>query len=148
VLGRALYASPAYVERHGLPSHPADLHRHRLITNTAAPHLNRWPFVIDGQPVTLAADGFWRTNDTGLAASMVLQGLGIGRLGTVAARPLLRAGQLLPVLAEFVDPHPVPIYAVTASTRQRLPKIRACIDHWVAWFGDEDVVASATLDPP
>ena len=136
-LGRALYAAPAYAERHGLPDHPNELHRHRLVTNTAATNLNHWPFVVDGEPLTLVADGFWRTNDTGLAANMVVQGLGIGRLGMVAARPLLREGRLVPVLAGFVDPQPVPIYAVTASTRQRLPKIRACLDYWAAWFGDE-----------
>jgi DNA-binding transcriptional LysR family regulator len=134
-LGRALYASPAYVAREGLPSHPGDLHRHCLVANTAAPQLNHWPFVIDGEAVRLVADGFWRTNDTGLAANMVLQGLGIGRLATVAAMPLVCEGRLVPVLADFVDLQPVPIYAVTATARQRLPKIRACIEHWAAWLG-------------
>lgn len=133
-LGRALYASPAYAARHGLPAQLSELHRHRLVANTAAPQLNHWPFVIDGQPVKLVAEGFWRTNDTGLAANMVLQGLGIGRLSTVAAAPLVREQRLVPVLPEVVDPQPVPIYAVTASTRQRLPKLRACVDYWAEWI--------------
>ena len=29
----------------------------------------------------------------------------------------------------------VPIYAVAASARQRLPKIGACIDYWAEWIG-------------
>jgi hypothetical protein len=29
----------------------------------------------------------------------------------------------------------VPVYAVTAGTRQRLPKIKACLDYWGEWFG-------------
>jgi hypothetical protein len=41
----------------------------------------------------------------------------------------------VPVLAEFVDLQPAPIHAVTAGARQRLPKIKACIDHWQAWMG-------------
>ncbi|MFZ5549530.1 MAG: LysR family transcriptional regulator [Pseudomonadota bacterium] len=134
-LGRALYASPAYAERVGLPGHPDELHHHRLIANTAATQLNHWPFFIDGQPVKRVTEGFWRTNDTGLAASMVLQGLGIGRLATVAAEPLVQQRRLVPVLAAFVDRQPVPIYAVMASARQRLPKIRACIDYWAEWVG-------------
>lgn len=133
-LGRALYAAPAYAERSGLPQHPDELHRHRLISNTAAPHLNRWPFVIDSEPCLRAISGYWRTNDTGLAANMVLQGLGIGRLATLAAAPLVQQGLLLPVLPSFVDRQPVPLYAVTASARQRLPKIRACIDFWADWI--------------
>jgi hypothetical protein len=43
----------------------------------------------------------------------------------------------VPVLAAFVDLQPTPIYAVTASTRQRLPKIKACIDYWAEWFAGQ-----------
>jgi DNA-binding transcriptional LysR family regulator len=134
-LGRALYAAPAYLEQAGTPAHPDDLHRHRLVANSAATHLNHWPFIVDGEPLALPVDGFWRTNDTGLAANMVLQGLGIGRLATVAAEPLVRAGRLVAVLPDHIDRQTVPIFAVTAGTRQRLPKIKACIDWWAEWFG-------------
>jgi DNA-binding transcriptional LysR family regulator len=134
-LGRGLYAAPAYAAAMGLPQHPSELSRHRLVSNTAVPQLNHWPFVIDGRAVTIVAEGDWRTNDTGMAANLVVQGLGIGRLGTLAADPLVREGRLVPVLAGFVDVQRVPIYAVTASARQRLPKIRACIDYWAEWIG-------------
>ena len=133
-LCRALYATPGYIADNGEPAHPRELHGHRLITNSSAVQLNHWPFVIDGESLTVATDGHWRCSDTGVAANMVLQGLGIGRLATLVAQPLVRQGQLVPVLAAWIDPQPVPIYAVTASARQRLPKIKACIDHWVAWF--------------
>jgi len=133
-LWRALYAAPAYAERAGLPERPSDLQGHRLITHSEAPHLNHWPFVVDGQPISFSADGDWSTNNTGMAADMVLQGLGIGRLATLAAEPLVQQGRLEPVLAEWVDRQPVPLYAVTASARQRLPKIRACIDLWGDWL--------------
>ncbi len=133
-LGRALYAAPAYAAQRGLPTHPEQLGAHRLIANSAVSHLNHWPFVVDGRRTTVSVEGHWRTNDTGLAASMVLQGLGIGRLVTVAAEPLVRQGRLVAVLGTFVDHQPVPIYAVMASARQRLPKIKACIDHWAAWL--------------
>jgi DNA-binding transcriptional LysR family regulator len=133
-LERALFAAPAYLEQAGTPAHPDDLGHHRLIANSAVAHLNHWHFTIDGRTVEIAVEGFWRTNDTGVAANMVLQGLGIGRLATVAAKPLVRAGRLVPVLPQHVDPQSVPIYAVTAGTRQRLPKIKACIDWWAEWF--------------
>jgi DNA-binding transcriptional LysR family regulator len=120
--------------RAGLPTHPDQLGAHRLITNSAAPHLNHWPFVVDGRAVTVTVDGDWRSNDTGVAASMVLQGLGIGRLGTVPAEPMVRQGRLVRVLDAFVEHEPVPIYAVMAGTRQRLPKIKACVDHWAGWI--------------
>ena len=135
-LGRALYASPDYAARYGLPEHPDELVRHRLVVNSAATQLNAWPFVIDGKAVTREAEGHWRTNDTGLAANMVLQGLGIGRLATIAAEPLLRQGRLVPVLPGHVDVQEAPIFAVVAAARQRLPKIGACIDYWAAWIAE------------
>ena len=49
----------------------------------------------------------------------------------------IHAGRLVRVLAEFADPQAVPIYAVTASARQRLPKIRACIDFWAGWIASD-----------
>jgi len=134
-LGRALYAAPEYLAGAGAPAHPDELQQHRLITNSAATQLNHWPFVVDGHPLELVADGHWRSNDTGVTANMVLQGLGIGRLATIVAEPMARQGRLVPVLPAFVDIQPVPIYAVIAGARQRLPKIKACIDHWAEWFG-------------
>lgn len=133
-LGRALYASPAYVRAHGLPARPEDLARHALITNSGVPALNEWPFTVDGAPWTRPAQGRWRANDTNMVATMVLQGLGIARLATLVGDTLEAQGLLVRVLPEFVDLKPVPVYAVTAGARQRLPKIRACLDYWAEWF--------------
>jgi DNA-binding transcriptional LysR family regulator len=145
-LGRALYAAPAYVAQAGLPAHPDELQAHRLIANSAATQLNQWPFVVDGRPLAITIEGFWRSSDTGVVAGMVLQGLGIGRLSTLVAEPLVAQGRLLRVLGAFEAQQNVPIYAVTASTRQRLPKIRACVDYWADWIGEDG--ASAASPPP
>ena len=139
-LGRALYATPEYLAHAGTPAEPAALHQHRLITNSAAHHLNHWPFVADGKVFTVLADGQWSANDTGLVASMVLQGLGIGRLATLVALPLVQQGRLVPVLPAWVDRQDFPVFAITASARHRLPKIRACIDHWAAWLGQDTII--------
>ncbi|RZJ57721.1 MAG: LysR family transcriptional regulator [Acidovorax sp.] len=137
-LARRLYATPGYLMAHGTPQHPDDLHQHRLITNTAVAMLNRWPFVVEGQPRVVAAEGHWRSGSTGITARMALQGLGIARLATVVAEPLVRQGLLAPVLAAWVDPQPSPIHAVTLTRRHRLPKIQACIDHWARWFTQQE----------
>ena len=134
-LGRALYATPGYLATAGTPTHPDDLRQHKLITNSAVSQLNHWHFVVNGQNLTVLAEGHWRANDTGLTAGLVLEGLGIGRLASIAALPLVQQNLLVPVLPDFADPQPVPLFAVTASTRQRLPKIKACLDYWAEWFG-------------
>ncbi|MEO8153968.1 MAG: LysR substrate-binding domain-containing protein [Rhizobacter sp.] len=140
-LDRALYAAPSYLAGAGTPNHPDDLRHHRLVTNSAATQLNAWPFVVDGEPLTIAAQGHWRANDTGLAANMVVQGLGIGRLATVAAEPLVHQKRLVPVLSSFIDPQPTAVYAVMASARLRLPKIKACLDYWAEWFALTDTAS-------
>jgi DNA-binding transcriptional LysR family regulator len=97
--------------------------------------LNQWPFVVKGKATVFVAEGHWRTNDTNMAAAMVLQGLGIGRLATLVGDVLVQRELLVPVLEKFIDPQPVAVYAVTPGGRHRLPKIKACIDYWAEWFG-------------
>ncbi|HVZ46178.1 MAG TPA: LysR family transcriptional regulator [Ramlibacter sp.] len=133
-LGRGLFASPEYVARHGLPTDVEGLRRHTLVINSAVPMLNQWPFVVQGERVVFEAEGPLRSNDTNMTATMVLQGLGIGRLATLASDMLVRERRLVAVLPKLVDLNPVPVHAVTASGRHRLPKIRACIDFWAGWF--------------
>ncbi|MDB5955022.1 LysR family transcriptional regulator [Ramlibacter sp.] len=133
-LGRALYAAPAYGQAHGLPAQPDELAQHRLVTTTAVPLLNAWPFRHEGATTLFPASGHWRANDSGMLATMVLQGLGIGRLSTLVGEPLVHAGELVRVLQDHVDVQTVPVFAVTAGTRHRLPKIKACVDYWAEWF--------------
>jgi DNA-binding transcriptional LysR family regulator len=133
-LGRGLYASPAYAARAGLPTSIEDLREHALVTNSALAVHNEWPFLVDGQARAFHAEGRWRANDTSMAATLVLQGLGIGRLTTLVADRLVRQQQLVPVLPTLVDLRPVAVHAVTAAGRHRLPKIRACVDYWAEWF--------------
>lgn len=134
-LGRSLYASPAYARTRGLPRRPDELHSHARITNSAVPALNQWPFQGPDGATLHTAEGAFASNDTNMAATMVLQGLGIGRLATLVGDELVREGRLVPVLADWVDPQPVPVYAVTIGGRHRLPRVRACIDYWADWFG-------------
>ena len=143
-LARALYATPGYLQAHGMPRHPDDLRQHQLITNSAVTFLNHWPFQIDGQPHVLVAEGHWRSASTAITARLALQGLGIARLATLVAEPLVRQGLLVPVLANCVDLQPSPIHAITLTRRHRLPKVQACIDHWAEWFTRADHAASTT----
>ncbi|MBC7602886.1 MAG: LysR family transcriptional regulator [Ramlibacter sp.] len=143
-LGRALYAAPSYLAKAGAPKKIDDLREHVLITNSQIAFLNDWPFIVKGQPVVFTADGHWRTNDTNMVATMVVQGAGIGRLATLVGDVLVRRKLVVPVLEKLVDPGPVPVYAVTLSSRHRLPKIKACIDYWAQWLATSNLTATRT----
>ena len=133
-LGRALYAAPSYLAKAGTPRQVEDLKGHTLITNSQLAFLNQWPFIVKDKAIVFEADGHWRTNETNMVATMVLEGAGIGRLATLVGDVLVKKKLLVPVLEKFVDPGPVPVYAVTLSSRHRLPKIKACIDYWADWL--------------
>jgi DNA-binding transcriptional LysR family regulator len=147
VLTRSLYASPAYVQRHGLPRQPDDLVRHKLI-GTTAPALNRWAWREAGKAgAELVVQGDTRTDNTAVVLALAQHGVGIARIVDLAAQPLVRAGALVRVLpAHFATP-PVPMVAVMLQERHRLPKIRACIDHWAQWMAQLDAPARPRRAP-
>lgn len=132
--GRRLYASPAYLKKHGKPKHPDELAKHRIITTSTAPRLNDWPFVLDGKTVVRPMHGHLRASSTAITQEMALAGLGICRVHDLIAAPLVRRGELIEVLAKFTDQQVVPVYAMMLPERHRLPKIRACVDFWAEWL--------------
>jgi DNA-binding transcriptional LysR family regulator len=133
-LTRALYAAPAYVQKHGLPRTPEDLMRHRLIGNTTSAALNRWAYRDGKADGVFIVQGHTRTDNTAVVVALAQQGVGIARIVDLVAQPLVKIGALVPVLpAQFVTA-PVTMYAVMLQERHRLPKIRACIEHWVQWM--------------
>lgn len=138
-LTRSLYASPTYVQRHGLPREVDDLAHHRLLTNTATAALNRWRFEPgDGQPGReLVADGHTRTDNTAVLVGLAVAGVGIARIADRWARPLVKGGALVPVLPGQTSATPATLNAVMLPGRQRLPKVRAVLDHLQAWMARE-----------
>ena len=128
-------ASPAYLLRHGTPRTVADLSDHHLITNSVNPLINRWPLLNAGKNACFVAQGGTRTDNSGLILALTRNGVGLGRVMDVLAAPLIRSGELVPVLQDCIDPQNVPIVAVMLQQRQRLPKIRACLDYWAECIG-------------
>lgn len=134
-LTRGLYAAPSYLARHGAPRTPDDLRRHRLVTNSANPALNEWRHRSGKGEAVFEATGHTRVDNTAALVALVQCGAGISRIVDLVARPLVDAGLLVPVLqGQFVSA-PVPMFAVMLRERHRLPKVRACIDHWAQWLG-------------
>ena len=132
--GRRLYATPGYIAAHGMPRSLEELAEHRLITNSAQPILNRWPFVIEGKRITHIARGHYRANSSDAVMAMALAGAGIVRSNTAICEPMVARGQLMRVMDAWVDCQTVPINAVMLQERHRAPKIRACIDFFAQWL--------------
>jgi DNA-binding transcriptional LysR family regulator len=144
--GRKLYASPQYLRELGAPKRIEDLEKHRLIGNSASQSLNRWAFkatdsskaVIRSNPKksdapqSLIVKGHTRADNTSIVLALALEGVGIARLNELLVAPHLANGQLIQVLGDHELETRNEVYAVMLPERQRLPKVRACIDHWQA----------------
>lgn len=122
-------ASPAYLDRHGLPESPRDLQRYSCI-NFRWPtdgSLYRWELERDGEELEVAVQGPLIVNEPEVAVSAVLDGIGIAYLFDYQARDFVTAGKLVHLLKEWTPPFPG-FYLYYPSRRQMPPPLRAFID--------------------
>lgn len=141
--GRTVVASPAYLKRFGTPRKVADLDGHRLIGYTANPEMNRWPLSNSGNQAEYHVRAYTSSDNVALVLTLAREGVGVGRLMDLLAVPLIRRGELVPLLQDQIDRQHVPIHALMLQERHRLPKIRACIDYWAQWLGKLQATSTA-----
>jgi DNA-binding transcriptional LysR family regulator len=141
--GRTVVASPAYLKRFGTPRKVAELDGHRLIGHTANPEVNRWPLRNSGSEAAYQVRAYTRSDNVALILTLAREGVGVGRLMDLLAAPLIRRGELVPLLQDEIDSQYVPIHALMLQERHRLPKIRACIDYWAQWLGKVQATSTA-----
>ncbi|CAM3463218.1 LysR family transcriptional regulator [Bordetella sputigena] len=115
-------ASPDYLARHGAPAVIDDLAAHRC-TGYLQPNTGKvapWEFQVGDEIVYRDLQPAMCMNDPDLETRAVLAGLGIGQLGSFNAVPLIRAGQLVPLLL----PHTVQRIAMYLyyARRAQMPK--------------------------
>lgn len=130
---RVVCASPAYLERHGVPRHPSDLEDggHRVV-NYFSHGSDRRTYVLQRGDETyeVQAASTVAVNDATAMLAAGLAGLGIARTAPFMAAPHLAAGTLRVVLPEW-SAGAWPVYAVYPPNRHVTAKLRAFID-WAA----------------
>jgi DNA-binding transcriptional LysR family regulator len=127
---RVMFAAPRYLEEHGLPRHPEDLVRHRLIQSLAVGTELDWPFQEGGKPVSVRVAPRLRMNTNDAVVELVSRGWGLSRLLSYQIAPQLVDGRLKIVLNQF-EPPPIPIHVVHQEGRMVSAKVRAFVDHMV-----------------
>ena len=126
--GRALYASPGYLQQHGAPRTPDDLAQHTLIGNSTTLTHNEWGFNINGQTVIRTLPGHLRVNSSAAVVALALADAGIARINDVVGDSLVAQGHLKPVLQRYVQAGQYAVYAMILAERHRAAKIRATMD--------------------
>ena len=124
----AVVASPAYLERHGVPQHPNDLTRHRCLHYTHLSTGNEWVFPESGGDIRVRIAARFRTNNGYALRDAMLSGHGIAVMPLVFIQQELSRGAAVPVLQDFTAT-PLPVNAVYPSGRFVSAKVRTFIDY-------------------
>lgn len=131
-------ASPEYWERRGKPLHPEDLAAHNCFVYSNLSSPNVWRFIdADDRETAVHVRGNLRFNNTEMARTAALRGMGVIRLPTFYVGDDLREGRLAPVLPDYRVAFQASIYAVYAARDHLPPKVRAFIDFLAERFGPE-----------
>jgi DNA-binding transcriptional LysR family regulator len=100
-LAHALYAAPRYVEKHGVPSSPADLGGHRCIVFRARDLTKTWRLHDGKETLDVPARAYMGADDFGYVRAAVLAGGGIALMPRLVCAKDEAAGRLVRVLSGF-----------------------------------------------
>jgi DNA-binding transcriptional LysR family regulator len=134
---RMICAAPSYLRRRGTPRRPEDLLDHNCIVISGNPQLRRWPFddpQAAGGIRTIEVSGNVAANNAENVLQMALAGVGIVRLGELVTAEHVRAGTLVPILADVHHVEPLSLHAVYPQSRLRSPKVAAMVDFLIEKF--------------
>lgn len=136
---RVLCASPSYISKYGQPKTPEELKSHNCITLFG---MDSWSFINakDKQGThtsSVKVKGNFRTDNGEAIRDACSDGLGITINSTWSAYRQLIDGDLIEVLDDFPLASKTAIWAVYPSTRQLAPKVRAFIDYFSEYFGED-----------
>jgi DNA-binding transcriptional LysR family regulator len=129
--------APAYRDRNGVPSHPAELASHPCIgwrpSPKSAPY--RWEFAEAGKEFSVAVPSTVTTSDMGLMIKLAVAGAGISFGMEESFRPAIRRGELIPILEDYCPYFPG--FYLYYPSRNTAPKLRALIDHVKRFSGGD-----------
>lgn len=121
-----IVAAPAYLERHGRPSHAGQLAEHRVLgyTNLTGPISLRGP---DGAEVHLRPNGPFNANSGEALMPALIAGLGIAILPDFIVGSAIADRRLETILADWHSP-PLNIHLLTPPGALRPARVAALID--------------------
>lgn len=126
---RFVVASPAYLERMGVPSSPADLLNHTALVYTQGLVAEEWRFRRAGRDTTVRVPTRLSFSAAEGIREAVIAGLGVAITSRWLMSPELASGSVVPVLTDWKLPN-ADLWAVFPTGRLPTAKARA----FVSWF--------------
>jgi DNA-binding transcriptional LysR family regulator len=124
-------ASPAYLERHGVPTAPDALEGHQMVgfVSSRTGELLPLEFTVDGAVRHVALPARVQANNSDTTAELARLGLGLLQAPRYRFAEDLTSGRLVEVLAPW-RPSPTPLSVLYPQSRRLAPRVRVFID-WV-----------------
>ncbi|WP_184401951.1 LysR family transcriptional regulator [Rhizobium sp. BK650] len=123
---RVICGSPLYFEKHGVPTAPGDLSKHRIIASTSAWTSLEWRFGVQKKStVHVKPRLFCSTNEAAISAAA--NGWGLTRVLSYQIAPQLEAGELRAILSDHEE-EALPIHVVHPEGRYASAKVRSFVD--------------------
>ncbi|QXZ10848.1 LysR family transcriptional regulator [Comamonas sp. Y33R10-2] len=122
-------ASPEYLTRYGMPTHPSELANHHGVGFFSQGHDSRYPFsvLVDGKVTNFEASGWISVSDAESYTSAALAGCGLIQVPRFRLEEHLKNGRLVQVLPEWACPE-LPLSVLYPFHRQLSPRVRVFID--------------------
>ncbi|KQY52804.1 LysR family transcriptional regulator [Lysobacter sp. Root494] len=137
-LGQCLVASPALLDRYGLPQGPAELSRYPSLDLGMPQHEHAWKlFGPDGAQATIYHRPRFITRGMLALRVAAIAGVGVVQLPTLMVTEQLARGELVPVIPDWRPRHEL-AHAVFASRRGLLPSVRVLVDFLAMRFKQAD----------
>jgi DNA-binding transcriptional LysR family regulator len=131
---RVICASPAYLERRGMPKHPNELRQHDCLAYGHLATGNQWKLTGPDGDHWIQIPWKLCTNNAEVLRDAAVKGHGIALLPTFIAGADLQKGSLRTILVEYKAPD-ISVYAVHSQTRHLSVKVRVFVDFLVERFG-------------
>lgn len=128
-------ASPAYLEKHGTPRHPSELHEHACLTYSYAGFRNNWQFRKDDEVISVTVSGGLRANSGEMLKTAACCDQGVTLLPEFHVEEALRKGLLLPVLSAY-DLEDYAAFVVYRPSSRRIRKTKLLVDYLCSRFAD------------
>jgi DNA-binding transcriptional LysR family regulator len=126
----SVLASPAFLEKHGVPRHPLDLGRYRLIGYGHRERTMPLRFHRGDEEATVIPTGPLFTNNGDIMIPLLIAGGGIAVLPDFIAADALASGALVRILTDWSLPQAY-LHLLSPPSRLRPARVRALSDHLV-----------------
>ncbi|NOI27540.1 LysR family transcriptional regulator [Vibrio coralliilyticus] len=94
-------ASPSYIEKHGMPTHPEDISEHNCLCLGENPKDRIWDFTNNNKKLSINVSGSFAVNHSEIRREAVLRGVGISVFPEFVIQPYIDSGEVVEVLQDW-----------------------------------------------